>query len=249
MPDLVLLCDDPNHPDGGIAICVEPQGKRDPFKRWVLPFYQATIARQYERPTWMAVIAFETGVSRAIGRWSCGDPPRVDALLFDTQTVPVPRSLSIASERPTAAVLAAALHGCKGNIDAVRLGISACNDLPRQTRIGYLQTMLASLSVKRRKLIESELPMEDQDDLWDIEKRGAPYRRGRQEGRKEGRQEGRQEGRAEEARRILRQILEQRRIGLSAAHRELLENCTELTRLERWLTRSLTATRAEQIFA
>jgi hypothetical protein len=101
--------------------------------------------------------------------------------------------------------------------------------------------MLASLSVKRRKLIESELTMEDQDDLWDIEKRGAPYRRGRKEGR--------QEGRAEEARRILRQILEQRRIGLSAAHRELLENCTELTRLERWLTRSLTATRAEQIFA
>ena len=57
---------------------------------------------------------------------------------------PIP-TLEAALARPTAAVLVGALHGCRGNLAAARMGIAACRDLPERTRDSYNATILAAL--------------------------------------------------------------------------------------------------------
>ncbi|MFM9448379.1 hypothetical protein [Streptomyces acidiscabies] len=59
----------------------------------------------------------------------------------------------------------------------------------------------------------------------------------------------REEGRAQgQARSILR-LLDGRGVPLSEADRERIESCADLTVLDRWLDRAITATTADEVFA
>lgn len=77
--------------------------------------------------------------------------------------------------RPAAAVLVAALHGCRGNLDAARMGILACRELPEPKRERYTSTILAAVSKRSRDMLKREMTMEQQDDLWEIERRSGTY--------------------------------------------------------------------------
>jgi hypothetical protein len=66
--------------------------------------------------------------------------------------------------------------------------------------------------------------------------------------RAKGRAEGRAEGLAKgEAKAVLR-ILKRRKVAVDGASRQRIESCTNVTTLETWLDRSLTATTVEELF-
>src|SRR5690606_5874571 len=116
-PDLVMVYQDPDDPERGVVIAVEAQKGPDRKKRWAIPVYQALLAEEHELPTWAVVVSFTLQMSAMLRGWRDGHPPRVDVLLLDVETVSR-RWLDDFERRPAAAVLAAALHGYVGDVDA-----------------------------------------------------------------------------------------------------------------------------------
>lgn len=241
-PDLVLVSERAEDA-GGLVICVEAQGKRDDDKRYAIPFYQGALARKHRLPTWVVVVSFSPAMSRAIGAWSCGAPPRVDVLLLDADRVGVPNPGHSYSS-VEACVLVAALHGRRGHLDAVRQGIQACAELPRARKYAYTRTMLAALSERRRKIIEAELPMEEYDPLWEIEKQSSPYVYGVRDGREEGLTLGRQEV----LREMIFTVLELRGLVVSAKARTRIDTCTQLEQLRQWSKRAREVGSVSELF-
>jgi predicted transposase YdaD len=113
------------------------------------------------------------------------------------------------------------------------------------------------------------MDMQEQDDLWDIEKRSGLFayvRRkieqqvrseGRVEGRDEGRIEGRDEGRAEgrdEGRRVtliemILALLEVRGLEIDEASAAKVRACDELGSLEHWARRAREVQTVSELFA
>jgi hypothetical protein len=184
-PDVVLVFEDPNNFEHGIVICLEAQRYPDPEKYWQVCLYVALLRHKHRLPVKVVVISFSPAFSQMVRGWSDLDPP-IDALLLDADSVPI-MTLEQARERPTAAVLAAALHGVRGNIDMARIATTAIQDLPESQRHSYTATILAALPEQQRSRLIEELPVKQRDELWDIEKRSGTYLLGRREGRLEGR--------------------------------------------------------------
>jgi hypothetical protein len=82
--------------------------------------YQSHLAEHHRLPTWSIVVSISPEASSALRAWQIGDPPRVDALLIDVDSVPKSPWLDDPAARPTAAVLVAVLHGFAGDFDAAR---------------------------------------------------------------------------------------------------------------------------------
>lgn len=159
--------------------------------------------------------------------------------MLDADNVP-PMNLEQARARPTAAVLAAALHGVRGNIEVARIAIAAIMDLPERQRDRYAQTILAALPVRQRDIVRKELPVKQRDELWEIEKRSGTYHEGRKEGRKE-----------EAQRRLIQLILtvlEVRGIFVDAASEFRIKAETHQPTLERWAIAARAAQRVTELF-
>lgn len=249
-PDAVLVYIDPDDPEHGIVIFVEAQLRADPEKRFQILGYQGLLALRYRVDVHIVIVSFSRAYSRLVRRWaSC--LPRIDALILDADTVPV-MTLEQARARPAAAVLVAALHGRRRNIDMARLAIEAIQDLPPPQRHGYTATILAALPKRQRDTLIEELPVEERNALWEIEKRSGTYQLGREEGRKTGRREGRQEGRQEGRRATLIElilaVLEVRGLAVDAASKRRIRAERALPTLERWAVEARTVTRVSQLF-
>lgn len=242
LPDLVLTSE-ANADTPGVVLCVEAQGRRDDSKRYAIPFYHGALAHRHQRPTWVIVVSFSRAMSRALDRWSCGPPPRVDAVLLDAATVPVPYA-PVACARPSAAVLAASLHGCRGDIEAARAGIHACQSLPPKLRLRYIRTILAAVSEPLRKRLEMEIPVEN-NPLWEIERRSSPYVYGRREGLEQGLEQGRREGRRE----VLLSVLEARGLDIDPHTRARIESCDDLDTLRTWARRAALARSVDDLWS
>ena len=232
LPDLVLVSVEPEHDEGGVAICVEAQVKVDRTKRYRIPLYHGAVANAHQLPTWVVFISFSSAMSQAIRAWSKGSPPRVDVLLLDADTVSMSASLELA--RPTAAVLVGALHARRGDLDAARLAIAACRELPKDIRTEYHRIILAAVTEPRRKIIEKELPVEDYDPLWEIERESSPYVYGVRDGREQGRAEGVEQGRRETLVDLILAVAEVRGFALDDQWVAPLRACASLPRLQRW---------------
>jgi hypothetical protein len=74
--------------------------------------------------------------------------------------------------------------------------------------------------------------------------RETAYLEGKAEGKTEGKTEGKAEGMAE----CVLRVLEVRGVPVSDAVRERITSCTDLDRLDDWLDRSVTVSRAEELF-
>ncbi|MCA9696960.1 MAG: hypothetical protein KC431_05510, partial [Myxococcales bacterium] len=180
-PDLVLVHDDDSE---GIVIAIEAQRKRDKRKRWRLPFIQAVLANDHELPCWMVLVSFSRAMSQDLRAWSEGPPPRVDVLLLDASSVPPIHDIETGRQRPTATVLAAALHGYRGDILAARVGLQSITELPDAKRRWYTATILAAVKKTDRRKLMDLIPLEEQDELLAIEKMSGTYHRGLEDGRK-----------------------------------------------------------------
>jgi hypothetical protein len=246
-PDLVLV-----HKDAtgrGIVICIEAQGQLDEEKRWMLPYYQVVAAQDHKLQTWLVVISYCDRMSEALVTWKVGPPPIVDALVLDVTTVPRMVDIEQARKRPTAAVLAAALHGCRGDIDAARIGVQATMGLPARRRDSYIGTILAALSEAHKTIVIGEMNMHDKkDEIWEIERRSGTFLLGEAQGRARGLEEGRALERKLGQRRTLAElivaVLEVRGVRLDADAEARVRSCEDLGTLERWarLAREITAT-------
>jgi hypothetical protein len=181
-PDVVLVYKDPNNPKRGIVISVETQLEADPEKRWQILGYQGLLALLHRVDVHVVIVSFSRAYSRLVRSWAdC--LPRTDALIVDADVVSV-LTPQQARARPAAAVLVAALHGARRNIDMARVAIAAVQHLPDHQRHRYTATILAALPKPQRATVIEELPMNDRNPLWAIEKRSGTYQLGREEGRR-----------------------------------------------------------------
>jgi hypothetical protein len=224
-PDLVLVHDGPD----GIVICVEAQGALDADKRWMLAYYQAAVAKDHKLPTWLVVVSYCERMSAALATWKVGPPPVVDALVLDADSVPR-MDLEQALRRPTAAVLAGAVHGCRGEIEPARIGIQATLGLPKERRVSYRATILAAVSEAHRQILIGELNMQEREEIWEIERRSGAFLLGREEGREAGREEGRRATLVE----LIIAVLAVRDLRLDAQDVARVRGCEQLATLERW---------------
>jgi hypothetical protein len=251
--DVVLVVRDPANPKRGIVMCVEVQLELDENKRWRISGYLGALEDAHRLPAILVFVSFSRRVSRAARTWGLGPGLRFDMLLLDADTVPMVPTLEAAIARPTAAVLAAALHGCRGNLDAARMGIAASQHLPDKQRRRYIATILAAVPKRLRGILIGEMNVEQRNELWKIERRSGTYLLGLENGRNEGLERGRNEG-LERGRRMtlvdmILTVLEVRGIELDSDTEVRVRSCESLDTLQHWARRALEVTQARELFA
>jgi hypothetical protein len=74
------------------------------------------------------------------------------------------------------------------------------------------------------------------------------YQQGVTAGKEEGEAEGEARGEARTRAADILRVLKSRNLRLTPAQRELIQGCTDLDQLDTWFERSLTATKAGEIF-
>jgi hypothetical protein len=241
-PDLVLVLRDPNHPKRGITFCIEAHRKHDPEKLRQIAVYVVLLEAKHRLPVVAVVVSFSRAFSRLVrsgSHWPLKDPPMV----LDADNV-LPMTIEQARARPTAAVLAAALHGSRGNIDVARIAIAAIQHLPEPQRDSYTSTVLAALPKRQRAILMKELPVKQRDELWEIEKRSGTFHVGRQEGRKEGRKEGIEAG----YRMTILAILEVRGVAVGPSDAARIQAERSLATLELWAAAAKQVTQVSELF-
>jgi hypothetical protein len=254
--DVVLVVRDPVHRNRGVVLDVEVQRKRTKNKRWRISGYLGRLEDTHELPAVLVLASFSLAFSREARSWAASPGTSFDMLLLDIETVPIPATIESALVRPTATVLAAALHGCRGNLDAVRMGIAACQDLPERQKRGYIATMLAAVPKRLRPALMKGMNVEQENELWDIERRGMSYSLGHEHGRNEGLERGRNEGLERgrnEARRaalveMIFTVLDVRGIPIDANTRAQIRECESLATLQDWARRAREVSSAHELF-
>jgi hypothetical protein len=232
---------DPLDSKRGFVICFEAQKRNDPGKYARTVMYQALLLDEHGLPIWVVFVSFSRAFSRSARSWAARRPP-VNVNVLDVESVPC-MTLEQARQRPTAAVLAGALHGFRGNIDAVRIAIAAIQDLPKRQRDRYIRTLLAALPEQHRTTLTQELPMEHRDELWEIEQRSGTYRLGLRTGLEQGLEQGRRATLVE----LILAMLDVRGISVDPASKTRIESAT-LPTLERWAPASREVTRVSELF-
>jgi hypothetical protein len=247
-PDLVLVCRrgrsgrNRRKRARGAVITIEAQKGLDEQKRWMIPVYQALLARKHELATWSIVVSFSAQMSRLIELWRTGPPPRVDSLVLDVASAPKSPWLDDPERRPTASVLVAALHAYEGDIDAARRGLLAARAMPDELRERHTMTILAALPQPHRNTLIEELPVYERDNLMEIERQSGTFMFGRQEGRREGRRAGRREGLREGRKALVELIfglLADRGLRVDAESEAHIRACKSLAELQRWARRAV----------
>jgi hypothetical protein len=244
-PDLVMVYRDPLDPRRGIVICFEAQKKNDRSKYARTVLYQALLLDEHGLPIWVVFVSFSRAFSVSARSWSTRRPP-VDVTLLDVDSVPC-MTLEQARLRPTAAVLAGALHGFRGNIDAARIAIAVIRDLPKRQRDSYTRTLLAALPEPHRTTLTQELPVEQRDELWEIERRSGTYQLGLRTGREQGLERGREQGRRATLVELILAMLDVRGIPVDSASKARIKKAT-LPTLERWSSASREVARVSELF-
>jgi hypothetical protein len=204
------------------------------------------LAWEHKLDVEVVVVSFSRAFSRLVRSWAHSSP-KIEALVLDADNV-FPMTLEQARERPTAAVLSAALHGVRGKIEMAKIAVAAILELPEQKRDRYANTILAALPVKQRAIVRKELPVKQRDELWEIEKRSGTYHEGRKEGRKEGRAEGRQKEAIRRQRELILTILELRGVKVDTASQSRIKSEKQPSTLERWVAAAREVERVAELF-
>jgi hypothetical protein len=246
-PDLVMVRRDPRKRRRGAVITVEAQKDYKAIKRWMLPVYQSHLAEKHRLECWAVVVSLSKQFSRAIRRWRDSGPPRVDAMLIDVDTVPKSPWLDDPARRPLAAVLVGALHGYAGDFDAARRAFHFSRTLPKRYRRRHGMTILAALPKAQREQLIRELPMREQHDWMDVERRSGTYQFGREEGRAEGLEQGLEQARSTLIELVF-ELLAERGIRADKKRAERIRRCEDLGALRAWIKRAVHATSLDDLF-
>jgi hypothetical protein len=174
-------------------------------------------------------------------------------MVVGPEGIPVITDASVALREPHLAVLSAMAHGRDADVPtAVAVAVAAATGadrLPEPLRMLCLALIESSLGEAARKSFE----MLPQGPQFFSETHRSYFAQGEAQGKAEGEAKGKAEGEAKgkaegEARAILR-VLDRRGLRVSDEQRERILNCSDLTQLEGWLDRAVTARNMDEVFA
>ncbi|MHC5904054.1 hypothetical protein ACVNF4_09130 [Streptomyces sp. S6] len=230
-------------------LVVEAQRKKDEDKTASWAYYLSYLYSKYKIPPVLVVVCED----RATAEWAAGPihiglkewtALTLHPIVLGPDNVPVFTTQEQAARDIPMTVLSAILHHRDPEIRAILEAlVLALRDLQERDE---------SAAEHFVELTAQGLGKGPYAELWrelvaiDTSFFVSPLSEGiREEGREKGREEGRAVGRAED---ILR-ILDRRGVTVSDSDRDLITSCTDLSTLDRWFDRAITATSADEVFA
>lgn len=242
--DLVLVCEDPSHPEGGAVIALEVQLDVDRDKRQRITTYLALLADRHKLPVHLVIVALRDRVARDLATWRLGTALEVHSFILDRHLVPSGIDLEAGHQRPSLAIYAGAMLGFHGDLEAARVGLEVALAQPQPDRQRYAATILAALTQPRRAIFLGALPMYIQRELSQLERESGTFLTGLEEGLTRGREQGRRATLAE----AVLALLEARGLPVSDAQAARLRDA-ELETLERCFDAARRIERAAELFA
>ncbi|NVB37533.1 hypothetical protein G6O69_06790 [Pseudenhygromyxa sp. WMMC2535] len=258
--DLLLVHDDPEDKANGAAIVLEVQLDHDPDKQRRIASYLGLVVDRHDLPVHLGVVSLQDNVSRNLASWEIGTALKVHPYVFDRRSVPRVDSVSKGLLQPVDTILSGVVHGHHGDLEAAVTALEVARRQPPKLRQRYTATVLAALPKEHREIILGAMPVEEQMQVSQLERRCGTFLAGQQEGRlegqeegrlegqKEGRLEGQKEGRREGTLRILGMMLSQRGLVPDAGQWAQLETAS-LEQLEAWATRIPRVTNVAELLA
>lgn len=233
--------------DGGFLLAVEAQGKADAGKASSWTYYLAHLYAKYQLPPILLVVCRD----KATASWAA-EPVRVGLpfhtsmavfpLVLGPGNVPAVTDPDEATKDLALAVFSALAHakdpGLPAILDALAAAVANTGGEAAQRWAEFTEVGLGDTPARAlwRQLMATYTPR--------FPGSGTLIEETLIKGEAEGRAKGLAEGRAAD---ILR-ILDRRGIEVSEAARERVTSCTDLEVLGAWLDRSLTASKAEELF-
>ncbi|MGW0839695.1 hypothetical protein ACWD26_05990 [Streptomyces sp. NPDC002787] len=220
-------------------LVVEVQGERKPDKERSWPYYVSYLQSKYRLPVLLLVVCQDRRTAKwASGPFDCGTrgwiTQRTHPLVVGPDNVPAITDARTAANNPAMAAFSALAHARSAQIndilDAMGRALQATDGKSADYFYEFLEVNLRGTPAGEK---------------WREIMTFVTYFPGRGTVRETAYLEGEAKG---EAKGVLR-VLEVRGIPVTEEVRERITTCTDINRLDLWLTRSGTVERAEDLFA
>ncbi|MGA5025437.1 hypothetical protein ACPCBE_15475 [Streptomyces griseoincarnatus] len=244
--DTVLMFE----PDMGehFVLAVEAQTKKDPEKARNWAYYVSYLRAKYDLPVLLVAVCRDPSTAAwAMGPFECAVGPWTTQVtrpfVLGPQNVPEVTDEAVVAQQPALAVLSAIVHSqskrASAILEAVARGLVSFKPSVTEYWFEVVEVGLESTPARDswRKLM--------QNVVTHFPGHGTLFEEKYLEGKSEGKSEGKAEGKAED---ILR-ALTVRGVPVSDDVRQRVTACLDLDTLTAWFDRSLTASRAEDLFA
>ena len=250
--DMVLVFERPGRSVPRYALVLEVQLGRNSRKRWSWPVYLTGLRARLHCDVGLLVVTNDA----RIARWSArpihtGHPDWVlTPLVLGPNAVPFVRDQQQAQAAPELAVLSAIIHG--KHPDAIRVAqaaLAGARTLDDERAKLYCDLVVMSVHRAARAALEALMVTKNYEYQSDFAKRFLAQGRveGEAKGRVEGRVEGRLEGEAKGRARAVLTVLAARGLAVPAKARTRILKCTDVAKLDTWLTRAATAASAAEV--
>ena len=248
--DAVVLFDgaDGDQSKPVLGTVFEVQLDRKDRKRYTWPLYAVAARARHECPFILTVVTPDATVAQ----WA--DQPielgngSFAPCVIGPQGIPQVTDHDQALREPQLAVLSAVAHGRGDVATAMAIGraaIDAARALAEEQRLLYSGLIEKALSEAARKALE----MDPQIKQFFSEAHQRSYARGEAEGEAKGLAKGKAEGLAKGKAESLRMILQQRGLAMTDEQQRQILSCTDVTILDRWLTRVLSVASVDELLA
>jgi hypothetical protein len=230
-----------------LAVVLEVQRGWDATKRWTWKLYVAQLEAELTINAALVVYCPDPAIARRYrGMFEFeGLSLPLRPFIFTPRDVPLVVDVALARANPALAVFSAICHGGDADVDAVFPALAeALRTFGPKRAILYYDIVLAGLPQAPRTRWEAYMSTTIESEyrselLREVDARG----KARGEALGEARGEARGEGRA------VLTVLDARGIPMPDAIREQILACTDLTQLDTWLRRAVTATTAEDVIS
>ncbi len=232
---MLLYCDAADQPV--LAVVLEIQRGWDPTKRWTWKLYVAQLEAELTVNAALVVYCPDPAIARryrAMFEYDGLSQP-LRPFIFTPHDVPLVVDVELARANPALAVFSAVCHGGDADVDVVFPALAeALRALGPKKAILYYDVVLAGLPQAPRARWEAYM-----STATDSEYHSELFREIDARGRALGEALG--EGRA------VLTVLDARGVPVPDAIREQILTCTDLTQLDTWLRRAVTATTADDV--
>jgi hypothetical protein len=236
---MLLFCDVDDQPL--LAVVLEVQRGWDKGKRWTWKLYVAQLEAELRVNTALLVYCPDPAIARRYRRMleSEGLSLPLRPYIFTPDDVPLVLEPELARADPTVAVFSAICHGGDADIDAAFPALAeALQALDPKEAISYYDIVLAGLPPEPRARWEAYM-----STAVESKYHSELFRELDAQARAEGKAEGKAEG---EVQAVLT-VLAARNVPVSDEIREQILACTDLTVLDTWLRRAVTAVAADDV--
>jgi hypothetical protein len=233
--DTLLRLETPEQ--GAFLLAIEAQGKKDPDKPASWAYYTAFLWTKYRLPTCLMVVCQDRATAQWAQRTVYSGLPQMPTVSV-RPTVVGPHNMPVITDPAEAradlalATLAAITHAAEPDIDVILKALStALRDTPQDIADPIVEFTAQGLGNRPAKHLWRNLVAVDLSFYKSYIS-------------EEIRDEGRAQSRAED----LLLVLEERGLDVSDDVRRRITECREPETLRRWLSRAVTAPKAEEIF-